>query len=579
MRKTIRTFARVSVGVAGLAVALQLELAPQIVNAEVRPNQPEDVVPRATTDDPPSPPIPPPTPTPTPACPYKKGTMDVTGWDRQSAPAAPFAGSITTDPCVATWINQARTLPIAWDWPEYYDDGLARNIAIMFFGGESMTGTNTSSEFRGDHSRVHTNRELANGAYCQDSGYHHWDSGYRASFSGGVWSFRNAFCVSGYFYFDAACNLVRKSVVDAVCRIEPPTYFKFSFIKSSPISLMWSPDADIENAATVSTFPLNPEKPNAFYAWRASDDTPLLVYDPSHKGEIKSAEQLFGNWTFGGQRSASLANTGETLGRPWKNGYEALATLDRNKDGKLTDEELKALALWFDSNRDAVSQPGEVKSLADVGVTTVYVTPDNGHSNEQHVFASRGFERTVNGKKVSGASVDWFAESADTPFELTAGLALSKLGSAKGKAPALPQTDESDVQRNAVQAPGLAGVWQWSFDDPRQAGELSLDTTGLLVFGTRTDKNDINGWSLVVSRFEKTPNDTAAGRTSVLYLIGKQNGKKVSFAPLAGPQGTTLTSEAILSDDSTTLKGTTTASWDSDTGLKQLTYQWTARKQ
>ena len=39
----------------------------------------------------------------------------------------------------------------------------------------------------------------------------------------------------------------------------------------------------------------------------------------------------------------------------------SLALLDTNHDGKLSGKELDALALWFDKNRDGVSQPGEVK--------------------------------------------------------------------------------------------------------------------------------------------------------------------------------------------------------------------------
>jgi hypothetical protein len=78
-----------------------------------------------------------------------------------------------------------------------------------------------------------------------------------------------------------------------------------------------------------------------------------LVYDPAGRGEITSGLQLFGNvtfWVF------------------WKNGYEALSSLDNNGDGWLTGEELKGLALWQDPNSNGRSDPGEVRSLQSLGI-------------------------------------------------------------------------------------------------------------------------------------------------------------------------------------------------------------------
>ena len=49
-------------------------------------------------------------------------------------------------------------------------------------------------------------------------------------------------------------------------------------------------------------------------------------------------------------------------------GYEKLATLDLNKDGKVSDMELQGLAAWID-NGDAKVQDGELKTLADIGIT------------------------------------------------------------------------------------------------------------------------------------------------------------------------------------------------------------------
>jgi tetratricopeptide (TPR) repeat protein len=74
-------------------------------------------------------------------------------------------------------------------------------------------------------------------------------------------------------------------------------------------------------------------------------DAAWLVYDPTEGGRITSALQMFGSvtfWVF------------------WKDGYDALASLDDDGNGELRGGELAGLALWHDRDRDGVSDPGEV---------------------------------------------------------------------------------------------------------------------------------------------------------------------------------------------------------------------------
>lgn len=82
-------------------------------------------------------------------------------------------------------------------------------------------------------------------------------------------------------------------------------------------------------------------------------DAGWLVYAAKPTVKITSALQLFGNvtfWCF------------------WDNGYQALASLDENGDGKLTGKELIGLAIWRDANANGVCEPGEVRPLADYGI-------------------------------------------------------------------------------------------------------------------------------------------------------------------------------------------------------------------
>lgn len=179
---------------------------------------------------------------------------------------------------------------------------------------------------------------------------------------------------------------------------------------------MWEPGARLHYGATAVMFKLNPHLERPWTVWKASAEAPLLVYDPRHTGEIISAQQLFGEWAFGGQRVAS-ANS-HIVPQPWQNGFDALATLDRNGDKQLTEAELEPLALWFDANRNAISEPGEVRSAKEVGLLRLAVTPNKNDAVAQTVTATNGFDRSVPAGIVSGDMVDWWSPVAASPAQL-----------------------------------------------------------------------------------------------------------------------------------------------------------------
>lgn len=79
-----------------------------------------------------------------------------------------------------------------------------------------------------------------------------------------------------------------------------------------------------------------------------------LVYDAAGSRQITSALQWFGHvtfWLF------------------WDNGYEPLSALDDDRNGELTGTELRYLAVWRDANRNGISEPGEVRPVAERGIT------------------------------------------------------------------------------------------------------------------------------------------------------------------------------------------------------------------
>jgi hypothetical protein len=90
-------------------------------------------------------------------------------------------------------------------------------------------------------------------------------------------------------------------------------------------------------------------------------DAGWLVFDPQKSGKITSALQMFGGvsfWCF------------------WENGYQALAALDDDGDGWLRGKELDGLAIWRDLNGNGISDPGEVKPLAEWGIVALRCRAD-----------------------------------------------------------------------------------------------------------------------------------------------------------------------------------------------------------
>jgi hypothetical protein len=85
-------------------------------------------------------------------------------------------------------------------------------------------------------------------------------------------------------------------------------------------------------------------------------DAGWLVFDHRGTGRVASALQLFGSVTFW---------------MFWSNGYEPLRVLDDDQDGTLRGRELAGLAIWRDLNSNGVSEPGEVRSLADWGIVAL----------------------------------------------------------------------------------------------------------------------------------------------------------------------------------------------------------------
>jgi hypothetical protein len=128
----------------------------------------------------------------------------------------------------------------------------------------------------------------------------------------------------------------------------------------SPIIFPLSGSASLEDLLAgdrVVAFDLAGSGRRHRWPWVGSN-TGILVWDPERTGRIVSGRQLFG-WV--------------TWAAFWKDGYQPLAALDDDRDGWLSGKELEGLAVWSDANGNGVSDPGEVRPLAVMGIARVAV--------------------------------------------------------------------------------------------------------------------------------------------------------------------------------------------------------------
>ena len=382
-------------------------------------------------------------------------------------------------------------------------------------------------------------------------------------------------CINGTWYLDANCNPISAASLPAGCSASQITaVVTTQFYDSSPISLIMDKNLNIDNDVTITSFAVNPNEFGKWYSWKASAKAPLLVYDPAHTGLVNSATQLFGNWTFGGRKLASLLPSFQADKVQWENGYQALATLDANGDQKISAEELSPLALWFDENRDGKSQAGEVKTVSEVGITALYFNPDRRDKVTSSIYATLGYERTVDGKTVTGSSVDWYATKANNPQALIADRLLRNINQSE-KTDNLSEGKKDSNSASAKQKSAISGVWAWDFN---LANAKNKNPQGVLMFGS-VKGDSIKGMSFSSSELQNPVNDIA--HIAKVYnlegtLSQDQNGQeKIAFSSKFA--SAKINSQAVLSKDGSKLEGSSTVvSKDQNGKAETITYQWTA---
>ncbi len=118
------------------------------------------------------------------------------------------------------------------------------------------------------------------------------------------------------------------------------------------IPLSDAPFEALVDPAAQTSFDLDGSGLKRHWGW-ITPKAAWLVFDGKQSGQITSGLQMFGSvtfWIF------------------WRDGYQALGSLDANGDDMLTGDELAGLALWHDADGDGVSDLGEVRPIAEHGI-------------------------------------------------------------------------------------------------------------------------------------------------------------------------------------------------------------------
>lgn len=460
----------------------------------------------------------------------------------------------------------------------YADDSAVEQFMNLFFGSNQWPSGET------DTVRCHDSVPLApsddwKSANCAGISGDACEAKYRQTFS-----HLRGRCATGSFALNKECNLLTHEQARGCVN---PNAVAVHWAASSPISLIWDTGTSLRDSASIVNFKLDDSSADTWYRWYGSAKAPLLVYDPRHSGGIESAHQLFGNWTFGGQRVASLA-LGMTKPKPWSNGYEALETLDHDGSGVISGEELAPLALWFDENRDARAQEGEVRDIRATGVISLAVGPQKRDSLSGDVSVDKGFERLVDGRIEIGRTIDWFSDGAPTmqqlvlsdqmrlPNSLTnsAEKQLHSEGHSEDNQTLGRLPDFSDPRGDYASESKVSGVWIWGSKDQT---DLSSHQ-GMIAIRERKD-----GRLEILTLGELGVRDSAgvARALQKYYLMtgsvtkGADGSIKIAFKD---PHKNTSESVAILDEHSGVLRGETTQRVAETKGTTSIKYSWEARK-
>jgi hypothetical protein len=181
-------------------------------------------------------------------------------------------------------------------------------------------------------------------------------------------------------------------------------------IRSDPLVLDLDGDGlELSGASGSIVFDHNADGIKTGTGWARPDDG-FLVRDINNNGLIDTGRELFG------------IDTVKSNGALATNGFDALKDLDSNNDGFITsaDAAFGELKVWQDANQDGITQSGELKTLSQLGITSIGVNGSASGTqagqiiNNNKVALSAGYTR--NGVTRTVGAIDLETNNFFTEF-------------------------------------------------------------------------------------------------------------------------------------------------------------------
>jgi len=195
--------------------------------------------------------------------------------------------------------------------------------------------------------------------------------------------------------------------------------------------------------------------------WVGKDDG-LLVYDRNGDGTVNNGGELFGDNTLlkNGERATS--------------GYQALADLDDNGDGKVdaADSAFAHLRVWRDLNQDGISQEGELLTLDEAKVKALNLIYRKGNYNfgNGNTLIEEGTYIDSDGNKRKMGDLIFAADHFHSRFSDSV-----TLTDEQQQAPNLRGSGRvRDLREAAVQSPDVAAVLQAYANAETKEEQLAL---------------------------------------------------------------------------------------------------------
>jgi Ca2+-binding RTX toxin-like protein len=306
-------------------------------------------------------------------------------------------------------------------------------------------------------------------------------------------------------------------------------------IRRDPLVLDLDGDGLELSAASGNTlFDHNADGIKTGTGWAKPDDG-FLVRDLNNNGLIDTGRELFGVDTI--KSNGALATQG----------FDALKDLDSNNDGFITsaDAAFGELKVWQDTNQDGISQASELKTLAQLNITSIGVNgstsgPQAGQViNNNSVALSATY--TVGGQTRTVGAIDLEANNFFTEFPPEVVDETGNPVPISEQAQALPQMNGSGMVRNmraaASLSTGFAGTLQTFAGTTTRDGQRGqLDGLITQWAGTTTYTGGLLSGSTANITFSLPAGMTVAEYCNMINVLEAFNGSRFYGNELGGPR-------------------------------------------